>query len=73
MNKHKLRGTSGQAESHGAFLMIRAPLKTLLLQFGSIFRPNFSLQKVRNTQSIPDFPQLNLERNLLTKSSKKSF
>jgi len=53
--------------------MIRAPLKTLLLQFGSIFRPNFSLQKVRNTQSIPDFPQLNLERNLLTKSSKKSF
>jgi hypothetical protein len=55
------------------FAILWAPLKTILLRFGRIFCPNFSLRKVHNTPSIPNFPKLNLEQNLLPKSSKNSF
>jgi hypothetical protein len=48
-----------------------APHKITRLRFGRIFRPNPSLRKSRNTQSIPRCPQLDLERNLLPKTSKK--
>ena len=54
-------------------LLLRAPLKTHLLRFSRIFAPNFSFCKVRNTQSIPNFTNLNLGTNLSPKSSKKSF
>ena len=39
----------------------RAPLKTTLLRFARIFYSNNSFRKVRNTQSIPDFPKLLLK------------
>ena len=64
-----LRSCCGQRKG----IIIWAPLKTPLLRFGRIFRSNFALRKSRNTQSIPEFPQLNLKQNISPKSSKKSF
>ena len=56
-----------------SYIDSRAPLKTPLLRLGWIFCSNNSFRKVRNTQSIPDFPKLLLNQNLSPKSSKKSF
>ena len=51
----------------------KAPLKMPLLRLGRIYCPNSALRKSRNTQSIPEFPQLDLEQYLLPKPSKKHF
>jgi len=64
-------GTKQLCKVHCVYL--RAPLKTTLLGFERIFFLNNSLWKVRNTQSIPDFPKLLLSKNLSPKSSKSSF
>ena len=50
-----------------------ATLKTPLLRFDRIFASNSALRKSRNTQSIPEFPQLDLNTNLSLKSSKSIF
>ena len=47
--------------------------KAFFLRSGRIFPPNLSLRKSRNTQSIPEFPHLNLGVNLSPRSSKSSF
>ena len=47
--------------------------KAPLLRFGRIFRPGCAVRKDRNTWSIPVFPNLQPERNLSPKPTKKAF
>jgi len=51
-------------------VFVYSTAKNDFLRFGRIFCANSAFWKIRNTQSIPNFPKLDFAQNLLPKSSK---